>query len=80
MNQGSFRLAHDATTQCLLFPKIFPKPVGAGKSLRTPRARRGEVSALKVGKFWRYRTTTLDAWNNSRLQSGRKPRRMETSF
>jgi len=31
-------------------------------------AKRGEVPALKVGKFWRYRATTLDAWINSRLE------------
>ena len=43
-------------------------------------AKRGEVPALKVGKFWRYRATTLDAWINSRLQSARQPCRMETSF
>jgi excisionase family DNA binding protein len=43
-------------------------------------AKRGEVPALKVGKFWRYRATTLDAWIISRLQSGRQPCRMETSF
>lgn len=43
-------------------------------------AKRGEVPALKVGKFWRYRATTLDAWINSRLQSGRQPCRMPTSF
>jgi excisionase family DNA binding protein len=43
-------------------------------------AKRGEVPALKVGKFWRYRATTLDAWINSRLQSGRQPCRMQTSF
>jgi len=43
-------------------------------------AKRGEVPALKIGKFWRYRATTLDAWINSRLQSGRQPCRMETSF
>jgi excisionase family DNA binding protein len=43
-------------------------------------AKRGEVPALKVGKFWRYRASTLDAWINSRLQSGRQPCRMETSF
>ena len=36
-------------------------------------AKRGEVPALKVGKFWRYRATTLDAWINSRLQSGSQP-------
>ena len=43
-------------------------------------AKRGEVPALKVGKFWRYRATALDAWINSRLQSGRRPCRMQTSF
>ena len=43
-------------------------------------AKRGEVPALKVGKFWRYRATTLDAWINSRLQLGRQPCRMQTSF
>ncbi len=43
-------------------------------------AKRGEVPALKVGKFWRYRATALDAWINSRLQSTRQPCRMKTSF
>jgi len=43
-------------------------------------AKRGEVPALKVGKFWRYRASTLDAWITSRLQSGRQPCRMPTSF
>ncbi len=43
-------------------------------------AKRGEVPALKVGRFWRYRATTLDDWINSRLQSGRQPCRMDTSF
>jgi excisionase family DNA binding protein len=43
-------------------------------------AKRGEVPALKVGKFWRYRATTLDAWISSRLKSDRQPCRMKTSF
>jgi excisionase family DNA binding protein len=43
-------------------------------------AKRGEVPALKVGKFWRYRATTLDAWISSRPQSGRQPCCMKTSF
>ena len=43
-------------------------------------AKRGEVPAFKVGKFWRYRATTLDAWINSRLQSSRQPCRIETQF
>lgn len=43
-------------------------------------AKRGEVPALKVGKFWRYHAATLDAWIQSRLESGRQPCRMKTSF
>jgi excisionase family DNA binding protein len=43
-------------------------------------AKRREVPALKVGKFWRYRATALDAWINSRLQSGSQPCRTATSF
>jgi excisionase family DNA binding protein len=43
-------------------------------------AKRGEVPALKVGKFWRYRATTLDAWINSKLQSNGQPCRIETRF
>jgi excisionase family DNA binding protein len=43
-------------------------------------AKRGEVPALKVGKFWRYRATALDAWINSKLQSNRQPCRIETQF
>jgi excisionase family DNA binding protein len=43
-------------------------------------AKRGEVPALKVGKFWRYRATALDAWINSRLQSGSQVCRIATSF
>ncbi len=43
-------------------------------------AKRGEVPALKVGKFWRYHAATLDAWIQTRLESGRQPCRMKTSF
>ena len=32
-------------------------------------AKRGEVPALKVGKFWRYRASALDGWIDSRLRS-----------
>jgi excisionase family DNA binding protein len=28
---------------------------------------RGEVPALKVGRFWKYRGSALDAWVSSRL-------------
>jgi excisionase family DNA binding protein len=35
-------------------------------------ALRGEVPAHKVGKFWRFRCSELDAWWRSRVQSGRQ--------
>ncbi len=43
-------------------------------------AKRGEVPALKVGKFWRYSARALDEWIRTRLQSERQPCRMKTSF
>ncbi len=36
-------------------------------------ARRGEIPALKVGKFWRFRSTELDEWVRSRIESIRQP-------
>jgi excisionase family DNA binding protein len=36
-------------------------------------ARRGEVPAHKIGKFWRFRGSELDAWLCSGLQSQRQP-------
>lgn len=30
-------------------------------------ARRGEVPALKVGRFWKYRSSALDSWVSSKL-------------
>jgi excisionase family DNA binding protein len=41
-------------------------------------AKRGDVPALKVGKFWRYRASALDGWINSRLQSNCQPCRIES--
>ena len=43
-------------------------------------AKRGDVPALKVGKFWRYRASALDAWIDSRLKLSRQPCRIETQF
>jgi len=53
--------------------KIHPKPLER-------MAKRGEVPALKVGKFWRYRVSVLDAWIDSRLQSASQACRTATSF
>ncbi len=36
-------------------------------------ALRGEVPGHKVGRFWRFRASELDAWLCSRVNSGRQP-------
>ena len=36
-------------------------------------ALRGEVPGHKIGRFWRFRASELDAWLCSRLKSGRQP-------
>jgi len=43
-------------------------------------AKRGEVPALKVGKFWRYRATVLDSWINSKLLVAHQPNCMRPAF
>jgi len=43
-------------------------------------ARSGEIPALKVGKFWRFRGSELDAWVRSLLESSRQPCREEPLF
>jgi excisionase family DNA binding protein len=53
--------------------KIHPKVVER-------MAKRGEIPALKVGKFWRYRATSLDAWIETKLKSSCQPCRIETQF
>jgi excisionase family DNA binding protein len=53
--------------------KIHPKVVER-------MAKRGEIPALKVGKFWRYRASALDAWIETKLKSGCQPCRIETQF
>jgi len=40
----------------------------------------GEVPALKVGKFWRYRASALETWVETKLNSERQPCRVEPSF
>jgi excisionase family DNA binding protein len=36
-------------------------------------ARRGEVPAYRVGRFWRYRASELDEWLRSKAQFPRQP-------
>jgi len=44
------------------------------------KAKRGEIPGFKVGKFWRYRASALDAWINSCLESSRQACRVEPDF
>jgi excisionase family DNA binding protein len=36
-------------------------------------ATRGELPAMKIGRVWRFRASSLDAWLTSQLQSTRHP-------
>jgi len=44
------------------------------------KAKAGEIPALKVGKFWRYRASALDAWIQSGLKSSRQACCIRPSF
>jgi excisionase family DNA binding protein len=43
-------------------------------------AKAGDVPALKVGKFWRYRASALESWVDTQLHSESQPCRIEPSF
>ena len=36
-------------------------------------AREGEVPAIKIGRFWFFRASTLDGWVNSQVESQHRP-------
>lgn len=38
----------------------------------------GKLPGLKIGKVWRFRLSSLDAWIDSQLQSGRYPQSPES--
>jgi excisionase family DNA binding protein len=44
------------------------------------KAKGGEIPALKVGKFWRYRASDLESWVGSQVHSICQPCRTATSF
>ena len=52
-----------------LHPKVVERHTKAGK-----------IPGFKVGKFWRYRASALDAWIDSQPQSACQPCRIETAF
>lgn len=64
----------------LLTNKEVGKVLGIHPQVVNRMAARGELPALKVGKYWRYRASALDGWINSRLQSGCQPCPVESQF
>jgi excisionase family DNA binding protein len=43
-------------------------------------ARAGEVPAVRVGRYWRFRASELDSWIRSQVNSSRQPCRSESRF
>jgi excisionase family DNA binding protein len=68
----------------LLEPLLNSKQVGEVLGMHPKvverMAKRGDVPAMKVGKFWRYRASALDGWIDSRLQSNCQPCRVESQI
>jgi excisionase family DNA binding protein len=54
----------------LLRHKDAAKLLDVGAEKLRQMAVRGEVPALKVGRFWKYRCSALDEWVSSRLNCG----------
>jgi excisionase family DNA binding protein len=42
-------------------------------------ARRGQIPAYRVGRFWRYRASELDSWLRSGVNSARQPARVDVT-
>ena len=40
-------------------------------------ARGGDVPAVRIGRFWRFRASQLDSWIESQVDSNRQPCRSE---
>jgi excisionase family DNA binding protein len=40
-------------------------------------ARTGQIPAYRVGRFWRYRASELDAWVRSKVNSAGQPARVD---
>jgi excisionase family DNA binding protein len=52
----------------LLSHKEAAELLGINRETLRRMAVRGEVPALKVGRFWKYRASALDSWVSSRLK------------
>lgn len=61
----------------LLSSKEVSELLGIHPKVVERMAARRELPALKVGRFWRYRASALDAWIDARIESSRQPCRIE---
>jgi excisionase family DNA binding protein len=62
----------DRKVETLFEPLLSHKEAAALLAINRETLRRmavrGEVPALKVGRFWKYRASVLDSWVSSRLR------------
>lgn len=77
--------ASSAPESCLLIkPLLTSQQVGDFLGLHPKvverKTKRGEIPGFKIGKFWRYRASELDAWITAQLQSSPQACCKETSF
>ena len=66
--------------ESLLTSKDVGEVLGIHTKVVERMAKRGEVPALRVGRFWRYRAPDLESWVGSKVHSICQPCRTATSF
>jgi len=69
---GSFEPLIDTLTAAGLL-KIHPKTLQR-------MARGGQIPAVRIGRYWRFRASQLDSWIRSQVDSSRQPCRSESRF
>ena len=69
---GSFEPLIDILTAAGLL-KIHPKTLQR-------MARGGQIPAVRIGRYWRFRASQLDSWIRSQVDSSRQPCRNESRF
>lgn len=69
---GSFEPLIDILTAAGLL-KIHPKTLQR-------MARGGQIPAVRIGRYWRFRASQLDSWIRSQVDSSRQPCRSESRF
>ena len=69
---GSFEPLIDILTAAGLL-KVHPKTLQR-------MARGGQIPAVRIGRYWRFRASQLDSWIRSQVDSSRQPCRNESRF